>query len=128
MFIDDMSQVLVAHGPDSLHGVQEIYDSGINRKHKRPGGWGSLCPEDMEPGEAQALLNGSVLVDDARYAIDDDWVFKAFQHQPGRWHGFPIPWSAMPPQAARALIERGLLDESTWRRALRKGLGSEFRA
>lgn len=105
-----------------------LYDVSKYRKHKRPGGWGSLCPDHMDQAAAQALLNGSVLVDSARYAVDEEWAFKAFEHEPGRWHGFPIPWSTMPVEAARALIASGLLDERTWRKALRQGWGSEFHA
>jgi hypothetical protein len=106
--------------------MPDIYDVGGYRKHKRPEGWGSLCPEHMDQAAAQSLLNGAVIVDDARYAIDGEWVFKAYSHAPGRWHGFPIPWSRLPPVAARGLMDRGLLDRSTWRKALRQGWGSEF--
>jgi hypothetical protein len=71
-------------------------------------------------------LNGSVLVGEARYAVDEEYAFKAFQHRPGRWHVFPIPWSRLPREAARALIDRGLLDEPRWHRALRQCWGREF--
>lgn len=106
--------------------MADIYDVSEYRKHKRPGGWGSICPQHMDQAAAQALLNGSVKVEDARYAVDERWAFKAYQHDEGRWHGFPIPWSALPPEAARALIERGLLDKPTWLKALRQGWGAEF--
>lgn len=108
------------------HAMADAYDVSTYRKHKRPGGWGSICPEHMDQAAAQALLNGSVQLGDARYAVDEEWVFKAYQHAEGRWHGFPIPWSALPPEAARALIERGMLDHTTWRKALRQGWGQEF--
>jgi hypothetical protein len=106
--------------------MSDIYDVSTYLKHKRPGGWGSICPEHLDQGAAQALLNGSVLIGEARYAVDEGWALKAYQHQPGRWHGFPIPWSALPVDAVHALIDRGLLDERTWRKALRQGWGSEY--
>lgn len=106
--------------------MPDIYDVSEYRKHKRPKGWGSICPEHFDQAAAQALLNGSVLVDDARYAVDEGWALKAFQHRPGHWHGFPIPWSTMPVEAVRGLIQRGLLDEQTWKKALRQGWGREY--
>lgn len=101
------------------------YDVSTYRKHKRPEGWGSLCPQHLSL-DAQALLDSGVLLGASVYNIDGTFAFKAFEHEPGCWHGFPIPWSRIPVAAARALIEEGRLDEATWRKALRKKWGSEL--
>lgn len=106
--------------------MPDIYDVSTYRKHKRPDGWGSICPDHLDQAAAQALLNGSVLVGEARYAVDDRWALKAYQHEPGRWHGFPIPWTRLPVDAARTLMDRGLLDARTWHKALRQRWGSEY--
>jgi len=106
------------------HGV---YDTGGYRKHKRPEGWGSLCPDEVDQSEAQRLLDTGVLVDDDVYNVEADFAFRAQQHEPGRWHGHPIPWSRLPSRARDELIKAGRLDAATWRRAVRKAWGREFR-
>lgn len=106
--------------------LPRVYDVSTYRKHKRPEGWGSLCPDDVTLDDASQLLQSGVVVGKAVYAVHGTYAFRAFEHEPNRWHGHPIPWSRLPVDAARALIAQGSLDEATWRKALRKGWGAEF--
>ena len=106
---------------------QQIYDTSTYRKHKRPDGWGSPCPEHDELDETpQELLDTGVLVDDAIFNVSGDYALRAIQHEPGRWHGHPFAWSRLPKAARIGLIECGRLDDATWRKALRKKWGQEF--
>ena len=105
--------------------MPRIYDTTGCRKHKRPDGWGSLCPDDVNQETAQELLEAAVQVDDAMYNVDGEMAYRAFEHRPGLWHGHPIPWSRLPNAARKALIARGHLDDATWRKAIRKSWGAE---
>lgn len=108
-------------------GAQRTYDTERYRKHKRPGEWGSPCPDHIDTPKAQKLLDTGVLLEEAIYNVEGEYAFRAFEHEPGRWHGHPIPWSRLPNAARLALIESGRLDDATWRKAVRKGWGSEDR-
>jgi len=107
--------------------MPRVYDPSGYRKHKRPEGWGSLCPEDLETEDAQALLDTGVNVGGSIFNVDGQFAYRAFQHVPGRWHGFPIPWSCLPNAARLALIKSGRLDDATLRKALRKLWGRSSR-
>lgn len=89
-----------------------------NPKHKEPwqrGRRGSLCPKHANSAD---LLAGSVLDprrSDRRYATDGE---HAYEGKPSNvvdmngddvWHGFPIPWSRVPPSVQRAWINAGLI-------------------
>lgn len=102
-----------------------VYNTDHYKKHKRPKGWGSLCPNEYEP-RAQELLDSGVQVGEQIFNVDGDFAFRAQEHTEGRWHGHPIPWSRIPVEAVRMLIATGRLDSVRWRKALRKHLGSEF--
>jgi len=107
------------------------YDTSTYKKHKRPKGWGSLCPDDMNDATPQELLETSVAVDGARYNIDGDYCYRAFTHgadAEGKdlWHGHPIPWSRLPTEAKNGLIANKRLNSAFYRKAIRKGLGGEF--
>lgn len=102
-----------------------IYDPEGYRKHKRPEGWGSLCPDDL-PEQLQELLRSGVLVGDAVFNVSGNYALRAMEHLPGRWHGHPIPWSRLPQEAVQALKEAGRLTDEFYRKALRKNLGQEF--
>jgi|SRR5581483_5730489 len=102
------------------------YDTGDYKKPKRPKSWGSLCPDDL-PEDPQFLLDTAALVGRSKYNVSGSYAVCAEEHRPGCWHGYPIPWSRLPPVAKDALIARGRLDEKTYAKALRKGWGDEFR-
>lgn len=103
------------------------YDVDGYHKHKAPKGWGSICPKDLPDGEtAQTLLNSGVRIAKAIYNVAGGLAFKAQEHQSGKWHGYPIPWTRLPVKAAKKLIERDRLDRSTYNKALRKHQGKEF--
>lgn len=113
-------------------GVSEAsprrYDTSTYAKHKRPTGWGALCPNELTEGDAQRLLESGVEIERAVYNVDGEHAFRAFEHEPGAWHGHPIPWSRLPNAARRELIARGRLDHATWRKAVRRGWGREHGA
>lgn len=107
------------------------YDVENYPKHKRPKGWGSLCPDGVTLAFARELLDTGVQVGHAVFNIDGDFCYRAFCHQEMAdgttlWHGHPIAWCRLPKQAKRELIVRQRLTQGAWRKALRKGLGREF--
>jgi hypothetical protein len=89
-----------------------------NPKHKEPwqrGARGSLCPRDADGPE---LLAGSEI--DAehpskRYATDGTRAYCGHEHSPGRWHGFPVEWRAVPASIRNAWLADGRVS----RRAVR---------
>ena len=104
----------------------DTYDPASYRKHKCPDGWGSLCPDEIDLAHARELFASSVRVGKKAFNVEGEWAFQAQEHLPGVWHGHPIPWTRLPAEAWRALIESGRLDLKDFRRAIRKSLGSEF--
>lgn len=89
-----------------------------NPKHKEPwqrGRRGSLCPKHAN---AETLLRTSLpdpKKPTRRYATDGR---EAYEAKPRNtvdangddvWHGFPIPWSRVPPSVQRTWISAGLL-------------------
>lgn len=104
------------------------YDTSTYRKHKRPGAWGSPCPDEIDNTDAQLLLSTGVEVEGAIWNVDGRMCFRAFPHgQEGDvtlWHGHPIPWSRLPARARDRLIAAGRLDTATYRKAVRGGWGS----
>lgn len=105
--------------------TKRVYDTDGYRKHKRPDGWGSICPEDLAE-DPQELLESGVVVGNAIYNVCGDYALRAQSHGEGRWHGHPIPWTRLPTAAKNALIEAGRLTSATFRKALRKKWGTEF--
>ena len=101
------------------------YDTDGYQKHKRPKGWGSLCPDDLPAGEAQSLLETGVRIGEAIYNVEAERgrAYCARNHHADRWHGYPIPWTTLPVDAVNALIELGRLDKATWRKGLRHRWG-----
>lgn len=104
---------------------ERIYSTDGYLKHKRPAGWGSLCPDDLAESP-QALLDSAVADGDALYNVCGKYALRAQSHADARWHGHPIPWSRLPPEARRALIASGRLSKEFYLRAVRKNWGSEF--
>jgi hypothetical protein len=102
-----------------------LYDSSMYRKHKRPDGWGSLCPDDLD-AEPQALLESGAPVGGDVYNVSGTYALCAQEHSPGVWHGYPIPWSRLPSAAREALVASGRLDRATYKKALRKNWGSDL--
>jgi len=94
-----------------------VYES--NPKHRdpwQPGRKGSLCPVSITTANAQALLEGSELDGKIRYATWEGRVFEAQEHQPGRWHGYPVGWVEVPEKLRRkwqtdGLVSRRQIDE-----------------
>ncbi len=67
------------------------------QKHKRPKGFGSLCPHDMPIDVAQALLEKAILVpgmsSEKLWSASSEWCFCAHPsaHEgEDAWHGFPV--------------------------------------
>lgn len=75
-----------------------------NPKHKNPwqrGRKGSLCPSDIDESDAAAMLEGSVLEGEKRYATRDGKAFCAQKHRDppngeALWHGYPVGWKEVP--------------------------------
>jgi len=73
-----------------------VYES--NPKHRNPwqiGKKGSLCEAEVRPLASQ-LLEESVLWEGKRYAIHQGKAYCAQEHEPNRWHGYPIGWLEVP--------------------------------
>ncbi len=82
-----------------------------NEKHRHPwqsGRKGSLCPASIDIGQAQALLDSSVLFEGHRYAASDGVAFKG-QGQSEVWHGYPVGWMEVPETVRREMVVRGLV-------------------
>jgi hypothetical protein len=106
------------------------YDSTNYKKHKRLGGWGSICPP-MTQEQAQELLDKSVETGKSRYNVSGEYCFQSNGDNTDSngepvWHGFPIPWSRLPTEAKNKLISIGALTNAFYLKAIRKSLGSEF--
>jgi len=99
-----------------------IYDTSGYRKHKRPEGWGLLCPHDLAESPEELLKSG-VLVGRQRYNVSENYAFAAQNHHGSSWHGYPIPWKDLPIEAKNELINSGRLDKRTYDKALRKNWG-----
>ncbi|NOY90980.1 MAG: hypothetical protein GXP55_07175 [Deltaproteobacteria bacterium] len=109
--------------------MTRIYDTSDYKKHKRPKGWGSLCPDDTL-SRAQNLLDSGASVGDAVFNVEGELCYRAQSHaeRDGAtyWHGHPIPWTRLPPSAKNALVASGRLDLAVYRKAIRKSWGREF--
>ena len=91
-----------------------------NPKHKpipSPGRHGSICPPDAVGPE---LLKQSDLADTKRYATDGERAFCAQEHQPGKWHGYPVDWEEVPPKLVSAWISDQKIQRKDIRRARRR--------
>jgi len=90
-----------------------------NPKHKEPwqtGRRGSLCPRSIDARMAQQLLEESVPVGAARYAIWQSQPFCAREHRQGFWHGYPVSWREVPPEVRRDWQQKGLVRQSQIKR------------
>jgi hypothetical protein len=81
-----------------------------NPKHKEPwqrGRRGSLCPKDIDLKRAQTLLDQSEAFGRKRFAAFEGSAYCAMEHREGRWHGYPVGWSEVPPAVRSLMIEKG---------------------
>lgn len=85
-----------------------------NPKHKEPwqrGRRGSPCPK-LAPGTVQGLLEKSELHGNKRLACHEGWAYCAQEHEPGRWHGYPVGWKEVPAQLRNKWRREGLVKRS----------------
>ena len=91
-----------------------------NVKHKEPwqrGRRGAICPEGVDQHTAQRLLDDSVPVGGARYAVHESRAYCARWHGPDDvWHGYPVGWVQVPPSLRRRWIDEGRLRRSDVRK------------
>ena len=101
-----------------------VCEPNPKHKHKKPKGFGSLCPT-MEQSEALELLREAVRFPDlngeALWAVAGSWCFVA---RPTRlesnvWHGYPVLGSSVQEQVL-AYLERAGKITRRQRRQLRK--------
>ncbi len=91
--------------------AQMVYES--NPKHSEPwqiGKKGSLCEDDVRP-LARQLLDESVLWEGRRYAVYNGKAYCAREHQPNRWHGYPVGWVEVPQKLALQWIREQRLSK-----------------
>ena len=92
---------------DEQTQAELVYES--NPKHRDPwqiGKKGSLCDTAVR-SKTRELLESSVLYDGKRYAIHEGKAYCAQEHQPSRWHGYPVGWVEVPPKLVRQWIKDG---------------------
>lgn len=90
-----------------------------NPKHKhpyQPGRRGSLCPPDINTRVAQAMLEESIRVGKARYAIREGQPFCAREHDQGRWHGYPVVFREVPHDVRAQRLRQNAVKKSQLRK------------
>ncbi|MBI4818082.1 MAG: hypothetical protein HY791_17600 [Deltaproteobacteria bacterium] len=82
-------------------------------KHKRPKGFGSLCPH-MSPHEPQRLLDLAIslpgVAQNALWIANGRWIFQLHPTTgggPDAWHGFPIIGGDADERVLSALVSSG---------------------
>lgn len=96
--------------------AQMVYES--NPKHRDPwqiGKKGSLCEAEVRP-LAKQLLEESVLWEGKRYAVHDEKAYCAHEHQPNRWHGYPVGWIEVPPKLVFQWRKEGRISKRSKKR------------
>jgi hypothetical protein len=79
-------------------------------KHKEPwqrGARGSLCPKDANGPALLAVSEIDPEHQGKRYATDGTRAYCGHEHMPGRWHGFPVEWRAVPAKIRNAWLADG---------------------
>lgn len=98
-------------------------------KHKRPKGFGEVCPTGLMTHDAQGMLAHAISVPEVRekavWAADGQWLFMAYPahpHTPERpdWHGFPVVGAKVDPRVLKALMDAGLIDLRQFRTLARQ--------
>lgn len=93
-----------------------LYESSA--KHSRPwvvGVKGSQCPREISLEAAQAMLGASEVAVNSpkkRYATDGQRAYCAMEHEPGRWHGWPVGWYEVPEALWRKWQQEGRVRHS----------------
>ena len=75
-----------------------------NPKHSdrsQRGRRGSLCPKSITPDVAKRLLADSTAVGQKRYAVHEGKAYRAQEHHPDVWHGYPVGWAYVPEKLRR---------------------------
>jgi hypothetical protein len=114
----DTSQHAAADS-QTVGGLRPALQYEPSPKHKEPwqrGARGSLCPKNAD---GPALLAVSEIDPDRpgkRYATDGTRAYCGHEHMPGRWHGFPVEWRAVPTKIRNAWLTDGRVNK----RALRE--------
>lgn len=93
-------------------------------KHKRPKGFGSLCPSEIPLGVVQELLENAIEVPEEGKSLWNArgrWCFRAnpTRSEAGVWHGFPMIGGEVPDRVLSSLFEAGMINRQELRR-LRK--------
>ena len=131
-----------AQGSESARpGVPVIEYRGSNKHKNRPTSEqkGTLCPEwthDTEDGGyshdpakhvwtktlAHQLFAGAIPPSDnkRRYATKYGIAFEAKPTENGSWHGYPVPWEAVPPDIVSQFVDSGLVTRRQVKKHLQK--------
>lgn len=91
-----------------------------NPKHKpipSPGRHGSICPPHAN---GLLLLAQSDLIGQKRYATDGESAYCAQQHEPNKWHGYPVDWEEVPPRLKSEWVAADKVKRKTIRGASRR--------
>lgn len=91
-------------------GVRADLRFEANPKHKEPwqrGARGSLGPQDADGPALLAASETHPEQPGRRYATDGVQAYCGHEHLPGRWHGFPIEWRAVPAKIRNAWLADG---------------------
>ena len=90
-----------------------------NPRHKQPwqpGARGTLCPPGVSGAELFATATADVTRPGKRYGTDGERAYCAHPNvkNPGEgqevvWHGFPVPWSAVPVVIQLKWVDEGLI-------------------
>jgi hypothetical protein len=81
-----------------------------NPKHKEPwqrGARGSLCPAGADGPALLAESEPDPGRPARRYATDGTRAYCGHEHMPGRWHGFPLEWRAVPAPIRNSWLAQG---------------------
>lgn len=96
-------------------------------KHKRPKGFGSLCPSDMPATVPPELLERAVSVEGLStkklWFATGEWCFCAHPSPHAgedAWHGFPVIGGEVDERVLRALESAGILTQQERRRLRRQ--------
>jgi hypothetical protein len=129
-------------GSESAHSNAPLIEYRGSNKHKnRPTSEqkGTLCPEwthdtpdggySHDPAKhvwvktlAHQLFASSIPPFDTkrRYATKHGIAFEAKPTDNGTWHGYPVPWEAVPPDIVNQFVDRGLVTRRQVKKHLQK--------
>jgi RHS repeat-associated protein len=94
-------------------------------KHDPLSGWDSLM--DLNPETAAMVLNKGIVGPNGRqvYGFYDGVLYEFQQHEPGRFHGYPVPGGKenVPNAVLKEMRKRGIINQPQFNK-LRKGQGA----